>query len=97
MILLAITGEDVLLAYGPLGVMAVIALLLGKRLIKDNDDLRAENKEMTRAMLSEVVPLMKRSTDIHEKRQAADEITGNLLRDIQSTQREILRDLERRR
>ena len=102
-LILAITSEDVLLAYGPLGVMAVLFLLLGRRILKENDDLRAENKELNKVVLSEVVPTVKQSVDIHHKRQAADELTRDVLRDIQANQHamktelsEIRRSQERR-
>lgn len=95
-----VTPEDVLLAYGPLGVMVLaggwFSWYMIKRLLREIDELRKQRDEMVRTLM-EVVPLMKRSTEIHEMRQRADELTRQQLIDNMAVLKDVQRDLERMR
>ncbi len=96
--LFGLTPEDVLLAYGPLGILSLVGLLLGRRLVNELDELKSERKDMLITFL-EVIPLMKHSTELHEKRQAADELSRGQLdgfRQNQVEMREELREIRRR-
>lgn len=79
--------ENILLNYGPLGVVSLVlgwfAWFMFRRLIKEVDELRAERTVFVKT-LTEIVPLMERSTAIHEKRQAADEKLERALEEMNS-------------
>lgn len=87
---------DLLLQYGAIGLMVLalawVVTLLGRRMLKEIDDLRSQRDSMVETVLK-VVPLMEQSTAIHLKRQAADELTRNELSAIRVNQERMQEDL----
>ena len=77
-----VTLNDILLVYGPLGVMATLGIIFARstinRMYSEISELRDQRNKMVETLL-EVVPLMKRSTEIHERRQISDEQTRSEL------------------
>lgn len=94
--ILAVTSEDVLLNYGPLGVGVLVlgwfAWFMLRRLFKEIDELRAQRDDMVQTLFK-IVPLMERSTAIHEKRQLADEQNRRVLDSVVETLKDVQREL----
>jgi hypothetical protein len=88
--------ESQLLEHGVLGmavlVLGLLSVFFGRRMIKENDDLRAQRDTMVKTLL-EVVPLMQRSNSIHEMRQAADRETMVVLGEVKTVLSDVRRIL----
>lgn len=95
--------ETVLLERGVLG-LAVFALgwisyFMFKRMVRENEDLKGQRDEMVQTIM-ETVPLLKKSNEIHEMRQRADDDQKSvnkeameILRTLQSDMSDIRRRL----
>lgn len=74
---LAVTGEEVLYGYGPLGVavvfMGAALAYLFRIIMKDRDKAIADRDQLVSDLFEKVLPAIMRNTDVLEKRQVLDQ------------------------
>jgi len=91
----AASPESMLLERGILGLAVLIlgwvVIFFFKRLIKERDELAAQRSDMI-VTLVELVPLIKRSSEIIQQRKTFDEQNHALMIDVY----EVLREIKRR-
>jgi hypothetical protein len=94
MLISASAPESILLERGILGltvlILGYVVIFFFKRLIKERDELAAQRQEMILTLV-DLVPLIKRSTEIIEHRTAFDEQNHALMVDMY----EVLKDVRR--
>ena len=72
----AVTPEEVLYGYGPLGIGVVALAFIGYKMfniiLKDRDKAIADRDIMVQDLFTKVLPAIARNTDVLEARQAID-------------------------
>lgn len=76
MTVFAVTPEEILYGYGPLGVGVVALSFVGHKmfniLLKDRDKAISDRDAMIQDVFTKVLPAIARNTDVLEARQAID-------------------------
>jgi hypothetical protein len=74
--LYAITAEEVLVGYGPLGIGALALSVVGYRMfniiLTDRDKAIAQRDQMLNDLFTKVIPAITKNTDVLETRQEID-------------------------
>lgn len=87
----AVTPEEILYGYGPLGIGVVALSVVGLRmfniLLKDRDKAIEDRDTIIQDLFTKVLPAITRNTDVLEDRQSVD-------RDLVSTIKDSTRQLE---
>jgi len=86
-VVMTVTGEDALLTYGPLGIMSATLLWFAKgtvdRLVKDRDQANQQRDQMVSDVLTEIMPVLRRTVDVLEKQQQIDVEVLSTLKNVQ--------------
>lgn len=89
--LFAVTPEEILYGYGPLGIGVVALSIVGLRmfniLLKDRDKAIEDRDAIVQDLFTKVLPAITRNTDVLESRQSID-------RDLVSAIKESTKQLE---
>lgn len=85
--IVSVTGEDALLTYGPLGIISATLLWFAKgtvdRLIKDRDQANQQRDQMVNDVLTEIMPVLRRTVDVLEKQHQIDIDVLAVLKNVQ--------------
>lgn len=84
--MVGLTGEEILVGYGPLGIFVALLLVFAQqtiqRLIKDRDQERDKREALVNDILTKVIPLIERNTQVLNARTTLDNETLDVLKDV---------------